>query len=1164
MAKKVNSKHMKNILDNFKQFEEFKIVIFTEEIIFKTEIENWPIVDSLIIFFSDGFPYNKGLKYINLRKPFLINDFEMQKVFWDRVKVIKMLEEENIPTPSHIIIDRGGEINNDGENNSGELNTSAEKEKKVENYKMEIKHLIKNENKINNLKLNLRKDISSPKVKKELFKNENDKKLKIRKISNNSSDNSFNNNSINNNKNDKIINNNENINELMEFDDHIEYKGQKLYKPFVEKPFNGDDHDIYIYYPPNLGGGQKRLFRKTKELSSLYFPNLNEIRRDKSYIYEEFLQSDGFDIKVYTIGPNNTHAEARKSPCLDGKVNRSPEGKEIRYPINLTPKEKEIAKKIVLKFKQNICGFDILRCQGNSYVCDVNGFSFVKGNKKYYQDCTDFLRKYIKQGLEIEIKDSNIKKNKESPEKMKSQIFKNLKLPDKKKKLIHKEELRSIIAIFRHADRSPKEKMKLIVENEEFLLLFDEFGKKNNKKNKKEIKLKKPNELKRVLEIVNDILDKNKDKQISIGSDNFYTRIFQIKMVLEQKINFDGLTRKIQMKPLKFTEILDENGKKINKITQALLILKWGGSLTHAGIEQARKLGSTFLYRLYPFHKNKSLGLLRLHNTYRHDLKCYSADEGRCLKTAASFLKGLLQLDGPIIPIISSMVRTDEDVNKLLDDSESIHEFKDKIKEKLSQCLNYDGEIKDKFYSLFNIENIYPEEDKSNNLEIGKTKTGSINNNKDVDENISKSSSTSSENSDINKNNNSNYGDMDYNKKKRTNNPFNELTEHIGNPLKRLKHILLLVKNTIKHLKTFLSNSNEVDSSTYFITDKSQILKREYDDNYNKKKLIEKILGEDINNKNDLESASLDRKLSNAEFYSSLTYKKEKEKENKEDEEKEQKLSEKDTMNVLNETNFDCKDENIILIYKRYVKLKNDFFNVKKNLFDISKIPDIYDNIKFDIIHNKDLMNNSSYELFEEVSLLADFVMPFEYGITKEEKLNIGLKIIKPLLKKIYYDLTNINSNSYSNINNNNIEKEDKNWSGLDTTEVNENEINTPERHVKSRFYFTCASHMYALLNVIGFGYNSFLTQNNRKSFEKIKKIFDLDYCSHIIFRLFENMNFDLQNPNRYRLEIIMSPGSNRDPREANEEHLINVSPWILLNKYLNLTQMKEFLTKFD
>ena len=133
MPKKINSTHMKNILDNFLRFEEFKIIIFTEDIIFKTEIERWPIVDALIIFYSDGFPYNKGLKYINMHHPFLINDFEMQKVFWDRVKVLKILEEANIPTPAHIIIDGCEEINNDGENNlNNELNTSEEKEKKVD------------------------------------------------------------------------------------------------------------------------------------------------------------------------------------------------------------------------------------------------------------------------------------------------------------------------------------------------------------------------------------------------------------------------------------------------------------------------------------------------------------------------------------------------------------------------------------------------------------------------------------------------------------------------------------------------------------------------------------------------------------------------------------------------------------------------------------------------------------------------------------------------------------------------------------------------------------------------------------------------------------------------------------------------------------------------
>lgn len=45
--------------------------------------------------------------------------------------------------------------------------------------------------------------------------------------------------------------------------------------------------------------------------------------------------------------------------------------------------------------------FDILRTSSGPFVCDVNGFSFVKGNVKYYEDCANILRLFfIKKSIE--------------------------------------------------------------------------------------------------------------------------------------------------------------------------------------------------------------------------------------------------------------------------------------------------------------------------------------------------------------------------------------------------------------------------------------------------------------------------------------------------------------------------------------------------------------------------------------------------------------------------------------------------------------------------------------------------------------------------------------------------------------------------------------------
>lgn len=48
--------------------------------------------------------------------------------------------------------------------------------------------------------------------------------------------------------------------------------------------------------------------------------DVQTIWTEGSYVYEQFLPTDGFDIKVYTIGKNYSYAEAWRSPTLGEKV----------------------------------------------------------------------------------------------------------------------------------------------------------------------------------------------------------------------------------------------------------------------------------------------------------------------------------------------------------------------------------------------------------------------------------------------------------------------------------------------------------------------------------------------------------------------------------------------------------------------------------------------------------------------------------------------------------------------------------------------------------------------------------------------------------------------------------------------------------------------------
>ena len=109
MAKKATCKPMREILARLPQ-NEFEIKIFEERTILEDPIECWPICDCLIAFYSTGFPQSKVEAYVKLRKPKLVNDLEAQRWLWDRRTVYKICQENDIPVPKHIVVNRDTEI----------------------------------------------------------------------------------------------------------------------------------------------------------------------------------------------------------------------------------------------------------------------------------------------------------------------------------------------------------------------------------------------------------------------------------------------------------------------------------------------------------------------------------------------------------------------------------------------------------------------------------------------------------------------------------------------------------------------------------------------------------------------------------------------------------------------------------------------------------------------------------------------------------------------------------------------------------------------------------------------------------------------------------------------------------------------------------------------
>ena len=798
--------------------------------------------------------------------------------------------------------------------------------------------------------------------------------------------------------------------EFEEDDDHVIVNGVVFNKPFVEKPVDAEDHNIIIYYPASAGGGSQRLFRKIGSRSSVYSPE-SSVRKIGSYIYEDFMATDGTDVKVYTVGPDYAHAEARKSPALDGKVERNSEGKEVRYPVILSNKEKLIARKVCMAFKQTVCGFDLLRANGKSYVCDVNGFSFVKNSHKYYDDCAKILGNMILRELAPTL---------HIPWTMPFQLDDPPIVPTTVGKMM---ELRCVVAVIRHGDRTPKQKMKLEVRHPKF---FDIFERMDETKCG-HVKLKKPNHLQEVLDIVRFLLAEiEKGGSSNEVIEEKKSKLEQVRYVLEMYGHFSGINRKVQLKyqpkgrPKSTSSSEDDHPKE----PSLLLILKWGGELTPNGRIQAEELGKVFRC-MYPgghdlligglppasdppedrssrcsalqsgeYPGTQGLGLLRLHSTYRHDLKIYASDEGRVQMTAAAFAKGLLALEGELTPILVQMVKS-ANTNGLLDNDcdPSKYTTLTKVKTKLHEILQKDGD-----FDLEDVENLNP---------LHKTSVDNA-------------------------------------------------LKFIGNPVKCCKQVIKL----IQELNTLIP-----------------LLQEEYG-------------GAQV-------------------LYHSETWD---------------------------------------LMARRWSKLEKDFLP-KTGVFDISKIPDIYDCIKYDVQHNRNILEpgptwDTAIQLYTYVKNLADVVIPQEYGINLEQKLTIAQGICTPLLNKIRADLQrNVDGGSC---------REDEDVTVNRLNPRYSSGVSSPGRHVRTRLYFTSESHIHSLLTI--------LTQGGlikgpdeqwTRALDYVSLVSELNYMTQIVIMLYEDPTKDVSSAERFHVELHFSPGVNCcvdkelppgpgfRPHSRNSEHIL-------------------------
>jgi len=117
----------------------------------------------------------------------------------------------------------------------------------------------------------------------------------------------------------------------------------------------------------------------------------------------------------------------------------------------------------------------------------------------------------------------------------------------------------------------------------------------------------------------------------------------------------------------------------------------------------------------------------------------------------------------------------------------------------------------------------------------------------------------------------------------------------------------------------------------------------------------------------------------------------------------------------------------------------------------VSKVPDIYDMLKYDMLHNNEFVGEFAEPLFDKISVISGVVSPLEFGADPKTKIDIGLCIARPLLAKIHTDLLWWFSPNFQSTSHPDFEDENEDWQekGLDISNPL-NQVKSSWRHVRT------------------------------------------------------------------------------------------------------------------